>query len=74
MTDLHLVSRYDSNSPGAAILSQVTARHQRERRIAILQMFRLLAEEAARLKYPPLHEVALSVPPRRVFKTLAPRK
>jgi len=74
MTDLTLVSHYDSNSPGAAILSQVAARHQHERRVAILQMFRLLAEEAARLKYPPLHEVALSVPPPRVFKTLAPRK
>jgi len=74
VTDLILVSHYDSNSPGAAILSQGTARHQRERRVAILGMLRLLAEEAGRLKDPPLHEVALSVPPPRVFKTLPPRK
>ena len=74
VTDLTLVSHYDSNSPGAAILSQVAAHHQRERRLAILQMVRLLAEEAGRLKYPPLPEVALSVPPRPVYKTLTPRK
>ena len=74
VTDLTLVSHYDSNSPGAAILSQGAAHHQRERRLAILGMFRLLAEEAARLKDPPLHEVALSVPPPRVYTTLPPRK
>lgn len=74
VTDLTLVSHYDSNSPGAALLSQVAAHHQRDRRLAILQMFRFLAEEAARLKDPPLHEVALSVPPPRVYKTLPPRK
>jgi uncharacterized protein YndB with AHSA1/START domain len=74
VTDLYLVSHYDSNSPFAAILSQAAAHHQREKRLAILEAFRLLAEEAARLKFPPLHEVALSVPPPRVFKTLPPRK
>jgi uncharacterized protein YndB with AHSA1/START domain len=74
VTDLTLVSHYDSNSPGAALLSQGAALRQRERRIAILGMFRLLAEEAARLKDPPLHEVALAMPPPRVYKTLPPRK
>jgi hypothetical protein len=74
VTDLYLASHYDSNSPFAAILSQAAARHQRERRLAILEMFRVIAEEAARLKYPPLHEVPLSVPPPPVYKTLPPRK
>jgi hypothetical protein len=74
VTDLYLASHYDSNSPFAAILSPEVARHQRERRLAILEMFRLIAEEAARLKYPPLHEVPLSVPPPPVYKTLPPRK
>src|ERR1017187_5222053 len=74
VTDLSLASHYDSNSPFAAILSQAAARHQRERRLAILEMFRVIAEEAARLKYPPLHEVALSAPPPLVYKTLPPRK
>jgi hypothetical protein len=74
VTDLYLASHYDSNSPFAAILSQAAARHQRERRLAILEMFRVIAEEAARLKYPPLHEVALSAPPPPVYKTLPPRK
>jgi len=74
VTDLYLASHYDSNSPFAAILSQAAARHQRERRLAILEMFRVIAEEAARLKYPPLHEVPLSVPPPPVYTTLPPRK
>jgi uncharacterized protein YndB with AHSA1/START domain len=74
VTDLYLASHYDSNSPFAAILSQAAARHQRERRLAILEMFRVIAEEAARQKYPPLHEVPLSVPPPPVYKTLPPRK
>lgn len=73
-TDLYLASHYDSDSPFAAILSPAAARHQRERRLAILEMVRLIAEEAARLKYPPLHEVLLTVPPRAPFKTLPPRK
>ena len=73
-TDVYLVSHYDSNSPFAAILSQVAAHHQHERRLAILGMFRLLAEEAARLKDPPLHEVALSVSPSPVYRTLSSRR
>ena len=37
-------------------------------------MFRLLAEEAARLKDPPLHEVVLTATPPALYKTLPPRK
>jgi len=74
VTDLYLVSHYDSNSPFAAILSPEADRHRHKRRLAILEMFRLIAEEAARLKYPPLHEVALSAPPPPVYRTLSPRK
>jgi hypothetical protein len=59
VTDLYLVSNYDPNSPFEAILSPEVDRHRRERRGAILEMFRLIAEGAARLKYPPLHEVPL---------------
>jgi uncharacterized protein YndB with AHSA1/START domain len=60
VTDLYLASHYDSNSPFSAILSPEVARHQRERRLAILEMFRLLAEEAARLTDPPLHDVPVA--------------
>ncbi|HEX7528600.1 MAG TPA: SRPBCC family protein [Thermoanaerobaculia bacterium] len=74
VTDLTLASHYDSDSPFSALLSPTAARHQRERRKAILEMFRLIAEEAARQKYPPLHEVALTAPPPPVHKTLPPRK
>ena len=57
VTDLYLASHYDSDSPFTAILSPAAARRQRERRLAILEMFRLIAEEAARLTDPPLHDV-----------------
>ena len=71
VTDLYLASHYDSNSPFSAILSPEVARHQRERRLAILEMFRLLAEEAARLTDPPLHDVPVA----EVARTpRAPRK
>src|ERR1035441_5520494 len=60
VTDLYLASHYDSNSPFSAILSPEVARQQRERRLAILEMFRLLAEEAARLTDPPLHDVPVA--------------
>jgi uncharacterized protein YndB with AHSA1/START domain len=60
VTDLYLASHYDSNSPFSAILSPEAARHQRERRLAILEMFRLIAEEAARLRDPPLHDVPVA--------------
>jgi len=74
VTDLYLASHYDSDSPFSALLSPAAARHQRERRRAILEMFRRLAEEAALQKYPPLHEVPLSAPPPPAYKTLPPRK
>src|ERR1035438_10363870 len=53
VTDLYLASHYDSNSPFAAILSQAAARHQRERRLAILEMFRAIPGEGPRPKNPP---------------------
>lgn len=73
-TDLYLAMHYDPDSPFSAILSPASAPRQRERRQAALAMFRLLAEEAARQKYPPLHEVPLTTPPPPVYKTLPPRK
>lgn len=74
VTDLTLASHYDSDSPFAAILSPAAARRQRERRKSILERLRLLAEEAARQKDPPLHEVPLAPPPPRTYKPLPPRK
>ena len=73
MTDVYLASHYDSDSPFSALLSPAAARRQGERRRAILEMFRVLAEEAARQKYPPLHEVVLTAPLPGVYKTLPPR-
>jgi uncharacterized protein YndB with AHSA1/START domain len=74
VTDLTLASHYDSDSPFSAMLSPAAARRQRERRKAILEMLRLIAEEAARQRYPPLHEVALVAPPPPVYKTPSPRE
>lgn len=59
-TDLYLAMHYDPDSPFSAILSPAAVRHQHERRQASLNMFQMLAEEAARLKDPPLHEVPTS--------------
>jgi len=56
-TDLYLAMHYDPDSPLSAILSPAAVHHQHERRQAALNMFRLLAEEAANLKDPPLHDV-----------------
>jgi hypothetical protein len=74
VTDVYLASHYDSDSPFSALLSPAAAHRQHERRRAILDMFRLLAEEAARLKDPPLHEVVLTATPPVLYKTLPPRK
>jgi uncharacterized protein YndB with AHSA1/START domain len=74
VTDVYLASHYDSDSPFSALLSPAAARRQGERRRAILEMFRALAEEAARQKYPPLHEVVLTAPTPGAYKTLPPRK
>jgi uncharacterized protein YndB with AHSA1/START domain len=73
-TDLYLAMHYDPDSPLSAILSPAAVRRQHERRQASLTMFQLLAEEAARQKDPPLHEVPLTAPPPPIYKTLPPRK
>lgn len=67
-TDLYLAMHYDPDSPFSAILSLAAVRRQHERRQASLNMFQLLAEEAARMKDPPLHDVPVSEAAR------APRK
>jgi uncharacterized protein YndB with AHSA1/START domain len=59
-TDLYLAMHYDPDSPFSAILSPAAVRRQHERRQASLNMFQLLAEEAARMKYPPLHDVPVA--------------
>lgn len=59
-TDLYLAMHYDPDSPFSAILSPAAVRHQHERRHASLTMFQLLAEQAARMKDPPLHDVPVS--------------
>lgn len=59
-TDLYLAMHYDSDSPFSAMLSPAAVRRQHERRQASLAMFQVLAEEAARLKDPPLHDVPTS--------------
>ncbi|MFI5118868.1 MAG: SRPBCC domain-containing protein [Thermoanaerobaculia bacterium] len=56
-TDLYLAMHYDPDSPLSAILSPTAVRRQHERRQASLTIFQLLAEEAARMKDPPLHDV-----------------
>lgn len=63
-TEVYLAMHYDSDSPFAAILSPAAVRRQHERRRAMLAIFQNLAEEAARLKDPPLHEVPDSPPAR----------
>lgn len=69
-TDLYLAMHYDPDSPLSAILSPGAVRRQHERRQASLNMFQLLAEEAARLKDPPLHDVPATEAP----APRAPRK
>ena len=59
-TDLTLAMHYDPDSPFSAILSPTAVRRQHERRQASLNMFQLLAEQAARMKDPPLHDVPVS--------------
>jgi uncharacterized protein YndB with AHSA1/START domain len=59
-TDLYLAMHYDPDSPFSAILSPSTVRRQHERRQASLNMFQLLAEEATRMKDPPLHDVPVA--------------
>jgi len=59
-TDLYLAMHYDPDSPFSAILSPTAVHRQHERRQASLNMFHLLAEEAARMKDPPLHDVPVA--------------
>jgi uncharacterized protein YndB with AHSA1/START domain len=62
-TDVTWVTHYDSDSPIAALLSPADAPHRRTRRVAALNLFKVIAEEAARLPYPPLHDVPTSPQP-----------
>lgn len=69
-TDLYLAMHYDPDSPFSAILSPAAVRRQHERRQASLNMFQLLAEQAARMKDPPLHDVPVT----EAGTSRAPRK
>ncbi|MEO8055625.1 MAG: SRPBCC family protein [Acidobacteriota bacterium] len=62
-TDLTWASHYDADSPFSALLSPTYARQRRTRRLSSLSMFKAIAEEAATLRYPPLHEVPASPQP-----------
>jgi len=68
-TDLTWVSHFEPDSPLSALLSPTFVRQRRARRLAALRVFQALAEEAARLPYPPLHDVPTSPQP-----TSAPRR
>ena len=56
-TDVTWVTHYDSDSPIAALLSPAAVHQRRARRLSALRLFKALAEVAARLPYPPLHDV-----------------
>jgi uncharacterized protein YndB with AHSA1/START domain len=62
-TDLTWASHYDADSPFSALLSPTYARQRQNRRFAALRMFKAIAEEAATLRYPPLHDVPTSPQP-----------
>jgi uncharacterized protein YndB with AHSA1/START domain len=62
-TDVTWASHYDSDSPFSALLSPAYVRPRRARRLSALHLFRAIAEEAARLPYPPLHDVPTSAQP-----------
>ncbi len=68
-TDVTWASHYDADSPFSALLSPTYMRPRRARRLLALNLFKAIAEEAARLPYPPLHDVPTSPQP-----TSAPRK
>lgn len=68
-TDVTWASHYDSDSPFSALLSPAYARQRHNRRLLALTLFKTIAEEAARLPYPPLHDVPTSPQP-----STAPRK
>jgi uncharacterized protein YndB with AHSA1/START domain len=56
-TDLTWVSHFDADSPFSALLSPTQTRTRRARRLSSLHVFKAMAEEAARLPYPPLHDL-----------------
>jgi uncharacterized protein YndB with AHSA1/START domain len=62
-TDVTWASHYDSDSPFSALLSPASARQRHNRRRTALNLFKAIAEEAARLPYPPLHDVPTSPQP-----------
>jgi hypothetical protein len=66
-TDVAWGSHYDSDSPFAAvILSMSSKKKQQTRREAGLLILKSVAEAAAAMKYPPLHEMPTAPdPPRR---------
>jgi hypothetical protein len=68
-TDLSLASHYDADSPFSALLSPTYIPRRRARRLTALNLFKAIAEEAAVLPYPPLHDVPTSPQP-----TSAPRR
>jgi uncharacterized protein YndB with AHSA1/START domain len=62
-TDVTWASHYDADSPFSALLSPATVRQRRARRLSALRLFKAIAEEAASLPYPPLHDVPTSPQP-----------
>ncbi|HQQ77300.1 MAG TPA: hypothetical protein PLB01_08080 [Thermoanaerobaculia bacterium] len=62
-TDLTWVSHYDADSPFSALLSPTYMPARRARRLSALRMFKAIAEHAATLPYPPLHDVPTSPQP-----------
>lgn len=68
-TDLTWASHYDADSPFSALLSPTYMPARRARRLSALRMFKAIAEHAATLPYPPLHDVPTSAQP-----TSAPRR
>lgn len=62
-TDLTWASHYDADSPFSALLSPTYMKSRRARRLTALNLFKAIAEEAARLPYPPLHDVPTSPQP-----------
>ncbi len=68
-TDLTWASHYDADSPFSALLSPTYMRGRRARRLEALNLFKAIAETAASLPFPPLHDVPTSAQP-----TSAPRR
>jgi uncharacterized protein YndB with AHSA1/START domain len=62
-TDLTWAAHYDADSPFSALLSPTYARARHTRRLLALNMFKAIAEQAATLRYPPLHDVPTSPQP-----------